>query len=190
VACFLPKHPHAREEFSPARTLHMKSCRSHSSSPYMCWRHLISCVCWPFALQGSGVFYAGYVLFQVPSNLILSRLGARTWLPFITAAWGTVATCCIFIKGRHTVPLPARAAYSTLRHAEVHAASVLCVCASVCAPTHWRDLPVALTLHSRLPCIHTLCACRSRQFLRFAPCPGRHRERRIPRHVACVRSSE
>lgn len=54
------------------------------------------------AVQGSGVFYAGYVLFQVPSNLILSRLGARTWLPFITAAWGTVATCCIFIKGKHT----------------------------------------------------------------------------------------
>jgi fucose permease len=50
-------------------------------------------------LQGSGVFYAGYVLFQVPSNLILSRLGARTWLPLITAAWGLVATCCIFIKG-------------------------------------------------------------------------------------------
>jgi len=49
--------------------------------------------------QGSGVFYAGYVLFQVPSNLILSRLGARTWLPFITAAWGCVATFCIFIRG-------------------------------------------------------------------------------------------
>jgi fucose permease len=53
-----------------------------------------------FPLQGSGVFYAGYVLFQIPSNLILSRLGARTWLPFITAAWGAVATCCIFIKGK------------------------------------------------------------------------------------------
>eukprot|EP00879_Flechtneria_rotunda_P032396 GHRR01035596.1.p1 GENE.GHRR01035596.1~~GHRR01035596.1.p1 ORF type:complete len:541 (+),score=194.41 GHRR01035596.1:415-2037(+) len=46
---------------------------------------------------GSGVFYFGYVLFQIPSNLLLNRLGAKTWLPFITAAWGLVATCCILI---------------------------------------------------------------------------------------------
>lgn len=49
-------------------------------------------------LQGSGVFYAGYVLFQIPSNLMLNRVGAKIWLPLITAAWGTVATCCIFIS--------------------------------------------------------------------------------------------
>jgi ACS family tartrate transporter-like MFS transporter len=50
--------------------------------------------------QGSGVFYAGYVLFQIPSNLLLSRLGAKLWLPLITAAFGTVAVCsALFIKG-------------------------------------------------------------------------------------------
>eukprot|EP00775_Hariotina_reticulata_P001122 gene1122-1457_t len=47
---------------------------------------------------GSGVFYAGYVAFQIPSNLMLNRVGAKIWLPIITAAWGAVATCCIFIS--------------------------------------------------------------------------------------------
>lgn len=51
-------------------------------------------------VQGSGVFYAGYVLFQIPSNLLLSRLGAKLWLPLITAAFGTVAVCsALFIQG-------------------------------------------------------------------------------------------
>lgn len=77
------------------------------AAAHSCCRQLCACAAaglppyW-IAGQGSGVFYAGYVLFQVPSNLILSRLGACTWLPFITAAWGTVATCCVFIKGKHT----------------------------------------------------------------------------------------
>jgi ACS family tartrate transporter-like MFS transporter len=46
------------------------------------------------------VFYAGYVLFQIPSNLLLSRLGAKLWLPLITAAFGAVAVCsALFING-------------------------------------------------------------------------------------------
>jgi hypothetical protein len=46
------------------------------------------------------VFYAGYVLFQIPSNLLLSRLGAKLWLPLITAAFGAVAVCsALFIQG-------------------------------------------------------------------------------------------
>jgi ACS family tartrate transporter-like MFS transporter len=49
--------------------------------------------------QGSGVFYAGYVVFQIPSNLMLARLGAKLWLPCITAAWGVVAMCGALIKG-------------------------------------------------------------------------------------------
>jgi MFS family permease len=54
----------------------------------------------PPVAQGSGVFYAGYVLFQIPSNLLLSRLGAKLWLPLITAAFGAVAVCsALFIRG-------------------------------------------------------------------------------------------
>lgn len=45
------------------------------------------------------MFYFSYVFCQIPSNLLLNRLGAKTWLPIITAAWGLVAVCCIFISG-------------------------------------------------------------------------------------------
>jgi len=31
------------------------------------------------------------VIFQIPSNLLLVRFGARAWLPFIVLAWGAVA---------------------------------------------------------------------------------------------------
>jgi len=36
-------------------------------------------------------FTVGYVLFQVPSNLVLTRLGGPTWLPIIALSWGAVA---------------------------------------------------------------------------------------------------
>jgi sugar phosphate permease len=36
---------------------------------------------------GGGLFFAGYVAFGVPSNLVLARLGARLWLPVIMVAW-------------------------------------------------------------------------------------------------------
>src|ERR1700761_1354517 len=37
---------------------------------------------------GAGAFFWSYVLFQVPSNMILSRLGARRWLTVVILAWG------------------------------------------------------------------------------------------------------
>ncbi|KAK9814550.1 hypothetical protein WJX72_007741 [[Myrmecia] bisecta] len=43
--------------------------------------------------RGSGVFFVGYMIFQIPSNLILVRIGARKWLAAIIVAWGLVAIC-------------------------------------------------------------------------------------------------
>ncbi|MBI5520364.1 MAG: MFS transporter [Desulfovibrio sp.] len=40
---------------------------------------------------GAGMFFAGYVLCEVPSNLILRRLGARLWIARIMVTWGMVA---------------------------------------------------------------------------------------------------
>jgi len=40
---------------------------------------------------GAGMFFAGYVLCEVPSNLILRRVGARLWIARIMATWGLVA---------------------------------------------------------------------------------------------------
>jgi len=40
---------------------------------------------------GAGVFFAGYALLEVPSNLILHRVGARVWLCRIMVSWGLVS---------------------------------------------------------------------------------------------------
>lgn len=37
---------------------------------------------------GAGLFFIGYAVFEVPSNLILQRIGARRWLAIIALLWG------------------------------------------------------------------------------------------------------
>ncbi|WP_404312855.1 MFS transporter [Agrococcus terreus] len=44
-----------------------------------------------FAL-GAGIFFIGYAIFEIPSNLLLKRFGARFWLARIAVTWGVVAT--------------------------------------------------------------------------------------------------
>src|SRR4051794_25792654 len=39
---------------------------------------------------GAGLFYIGYLSFEVPSNLILVRMGARRWMARILVSWGLV----------------------------------------------------------------------------------------------------
>ena len=53
---------------------------------------------WTYGL-GVGLFYAGYVLFEVPSNLILTRVGALTWIARILVSWGLVSSCMMFVTG-------------------------------------------------------------------------------------------
>jgi MFS family permease len=48
---------------------------------------------------GSGIFFIGYFLFEVPANMILQRIGARLWLGPIMIAWGVVSTCTLFVQG-------------------------------------------------------------------------------------------
>ncbi len=48
---------------------------------------------------GAGVFFAGYFLFQLPSNLILARVGARRWIAGIMMLWGLVSAAMIFATG-------------------------------------------------------------------------------------------
>src|SRR5829696_999878 len=45
----------------------------------------------------SGIFFVGFVIFQVPSNLILHRVGARRWLGTIMIAWGIAAAATSFV---------------------------------------------------------------------------------------------
>ncbi len=46
----------------------------------------------------SGIFFWGYFLFEIPSNLILHRLGARTWIARILITWGLVAAGTAFVQ--------------------------------------------------------------------------------------------
>jgi ACS family tartrate transporter-like MFS transporter len=48
---------------------------------------------------GAGIFFAGYILFEVPSNLALARFGARIWIARIMISWGLVATAMAFVAG-------------------------------------------------------------------------------------------
>ncbi|RMO13218.1 Major facilitator family transporter, partial [Pseudomonas cichorii] len=47
---------------------------------------------------GAGLFFIGYALFEVPSNLLLQKVGARIWLTRIMFTWGIVASCMAFIQ--------------------------------------------------------------------------------------------
>jgi ACS family tartrate transporter-like MFS transporter len=47
---------------------------------------------------GAGVFFLGYALFEVPSNLILARVGARRWLARIMITWGLIAALLMFVR--------------------------------------------------------------------------------------------
>ena len=48
---------------------------------------------------GAGIFFVGYALFEVPSNLILARVGARKWIARILFTWGLFATAMMFVQG-------------------------------------------------------------------------------------------
>src|SRR6476660_3079859 len=46
-----------------------------------------------------GTFYWAYFLFEVPSNVIMEKVGARTWLARIMVTWGIFATATAFVTG-------------------------------------------------------------------------------------------
>jgi len=48
---------------------------------------------------GASIFFVGYALFEVPSNLILHRVGARVWIARILVSWGLVSGCMAFVQG-------------------------------------------------------------------------------------------
>src|SRR5579864_2231804 len=49
---------------------------------------------------GAGVFFAGYFLFQVPSNLVLQRVGARRWIAVLMIAWGFISAAMALAQGK------------------------------------------------------------------------------------------
>jgi MFS family permease len=49
--------------------------------------------------RGAGIFFLGYFLFEVPSNLALARVGARFWIARIAIVWGLVSMATMFAVG-------------------------------------------------------------------------------------------
>lgn len=48
---------------------------------------------------GAGIFFISYVLLEVPSNLILERVGARIWIARIMVTWGVISSAMMFVRG-------------------------------------------------------------------------------------------
>ncbi|MCW1921091.1 MFS transporter [Luteolibacter arcticus] len=49
---------------------------------------------------GAGLFFIGYFLFEVPSNLVLQKVGARLWIARIMIVWGIVSMGFMFLNGK------------------------------------------------------------------------------------------
>jgi ACS family tartrate transporter-like MFS transporter len=48
---------------------------------------------------GAGVFFFGYFIFEIPSNLMLEKTGARRWIARIMISWGAISACMAFVQG-------------------------------------------------------------------------------------------
>jgi MFS family permease len=47
---------------------------------------------------GAGIFFVGYFFFEVPSNLLLEKIGARLWIARIMISWGIISSAMIFVR--------------------------------------------------------------------------------------------
>jgi len=47
---------------------------------------------------GAGIFFLGYFFFEIPSNLILHKVGARVWICRVLVTWGIVSGCTAFVR--------------------------------------------------------------------------------------------
>src|SRR5258708_16130672 len=49
--------------------------------------------------SGAGIFFLGYFFFEIPSNVILHKVGARKWIARIMLTWGVVSALMFLVKG-------------------------------------------------------------------------------------------
>lgn len=48
--------------------------------------------------MGAGVFFAGYLMFEVPSNIVMLKVGARKWITRIMVTWGVISASMMFVQ--------------------------------------------------------------------------------------------
>ncbi len=51
---------------------------------------------------GAGIFFLGYFLFEVPSNLVLDKVGARIWIARVMITWGLISGAMAFVQGANS----------------------------------------------------------------------------------------
>jgi MFS transporter, ACS family, tartrate transporter len=51
---------------------------------------------------GAGIFFVGYFLFEVPSNLVLDKVGARIWIARVMITWGIISAAMAFVTGANS----------------------------------------------------------------------------------------
>lgn len=56
---------------------------------------------------GAGIFFIGYFIFEVPSNVMLEKVGARIWIARIMITWGLISTAFMFTGDIHWGPIAA-----------------------------------------------------------------------------------
>ncbi len=55
---------------------------------------------------GAGLFFVGYFLFEIPSNLILHRVGAKLWIARIMITWGLISGAFAWVDNRYAFYAP------------------------------------------------------------------------------------
>ena len=48
--------------------------------------------------MGAGIFFIGYFIFEVPSNIILHKVGARMWIGRIMISWGILSAAMMYVS--------------------------------------------------------------------------------------------
>jgi sugar phosphate permease len=51
---------------------------------------------------GSALYFVGQLMFDLPSNLMLQKVGPRVWIARIMISWGIIASCMMFVQGAHS----------------------------------------------------------------------------------------
>ncbi len=83
---------------------------------------------------GAGIFFLGYFIFEVPSNMILDRVGARLWIGRIMVTWGIISGLTAFV----TTPMQFYIARFLLGVAEAGLIPGIIYYTSNWFPGHWR----------------------------------------------------
>ncbi|MGD0486474.1 MAG: MFS transporter [Syntrophorhabdales bacterium] len=91
---------------------------------------------------GAGLFFIGYFFFEVPSNIILHRVGARKWITRIMVSWAIISAATMFV----TTPLMFYGLRFLLGIAEAGFFPGIILYLTYWYPSHWRGRMVALLI--------------------------------------------